>query len=74
MGFEILSRISEIETIAAGSAIREIARLRRIYGPVDGGSAKASHKSALRTRVIPLRSRSAKYTLLCPTPTRSGKG
>jgi hypothetical protein len=33
MGFEVLGRISEIETIAAGSAIREVARLRRTYGP-----------------------------------------
>jgi hypothetical protein len=29
---EILSEISEIETFASGSGIREIARLRRIYG------------------------------------------
>jgi hypothetical protein len=33
MRFEILGEISQIETFAAGSAIREIARLRRIYGP-----------------------------------------
>jgi hypothetical protein len=32
MRFEILSEISEIETFAAGSSIREIARLRRVYG------------------------------------------
>ena len=32
MRFEILSEISEIETFATGSGIREIARLRRIYG------------------------------------------
>ncbi len=32
MPFEILSEISEVETFAAGSGIREIARLRRIYG------------------------------------------
>jgi hypothetical protein len=31
--FEILSEISEIETIAVGNAIRDIARLRRKYGP-----------------------------------------
>jgi hypothetical protein len=30
--FEILGEISQIETIATGSGIREIARLRRIYG------------------------------------------
>jgi hypothetical protein len=32
MRFEILGEISEIETFATGSSIREIARLRRIYG------------------------------------------
>jgi hypothetical protein len=32
MRFEILSEISSIETFAAGSAIRELARLRRLYG------------------------------------------
>ena len=32
MIFEILGRISEVETFASGSGIREIARLRRVYG------------------------------------------
>ncbi len=32
MQFEILGEISEVETLATGSGIREIARLRRIYG------------------------------------------
>jgi hypothetical protein len=32
MKFEILGEISEVETFAAGSGIREIARLRRAYG------------------------------------------
>jgi hypothetical protein len=32
MRFDILGEISEVETIAAGSGIREIARLRRTYG------------------------------------------
>lgn len=32
MHFKILGEISHIETFAAGSAIREIARLRRVYG------------------------------------------
>jgi hypothetical protein len=32
MQFEILGEISEVETFAAGSAIREVARLRRVYG------------------------------------------
>jgi hypothetical protein len=32
MRFEILGDISDRETFASGSGIREIARLRRIYG------------------------------------------
>jgi hypothetical protein len=32
MHFEILREIAEAETFATGSGIREIARLRRIYG------------------------------------------
>jgi hypothetical protein len=32
MQFEILGEISAVETFAAGSAIREVARLRRVYG------------------------------------------
>lgn len=32
MGFEIVGEISDIETIAVGSRITEVARLRRAYG------------------------------------------
>jgi hypothetical protein len=32
MDFEILGDLSAVETIAAGSGIRDIARLRRLYG------------------------------------------
>jgi len=32
MHFEILGAISQVETFAIGSGIREIARLRRLYG------------------------------------------
>jgi hypothetical protein len=32
MRFEILGEIAEIETFAAGSGIREIGRLRKLYG------------------------------------------
>lgn len=32
MNFEIISEIRDIETIAVGSRIRDIARLRRMYG------------------------------------------
>jgi hypothetical protein len=32
MNFEIIGDITEIETIAVGSRIRDVARLRRMYG------------------------------------------
>lgn len=32
MHFEILGAISQVETFAIGSGIREIARLRKLYG------------------------------------------
>jgi hypothetical protein len=32
MNFEIISEIRDVETIAVGKAIRDIARLRRVYG------------------------------------------
>jgi len=31
--FRILGEITDVETIATGSGIRELARLRRRYGP-----------------------------------------
>ncbi|MDP9315978.1 MAG: hypothetical protein M3R24_34840 [Chloroflexota bacterium] len=33
MQFEIIGDITNIETFAVGNAIREIDRLRRVYGP-----------------------------------------
>lgn len=32
MNFEIVGEIAQIETIAAGKAIRDLPRLRRLYG------------------------------------------
>lgn len=32
MGLEIIGAITDIETIAVGQAIRELARLRKVYG------------------------------------------
>jgi hypothetical protein len=32
MGFQILGDITQVETFAVGSSIREIARLRKLYG------------------------------------------
>ena len=33
MEFEVISEFSDVETFAIGGSIREVARLRRIYGP-----------------------------------------
>jgi len=41
MPFEILGEISDMETIATASGIREIARLRRTYG---GGRCEAQRR------------------------------
>lgn len=32
MDFEIIGRIEEVEIIAVGSSIRDVVRLRRVYG------------------------------------------
>ncbi len=32
MSFEIIGRITDVETIAVGAAIREVERLRKAYG------------------------------------------
>ncbi|HJQ33069.1 MAG TPA: hypothetical protein VJ866_12855 [Pyrinomonadaceae bacterium] len=32
MNFEIIGDITDVETIAAGSSIRDVARLRKMYG------------------------------------------
>ncbi len=40
MPFEILGEISQAETFAVGSGIREIARLRRVYGRGRWGKRK----------------------------------
>lgn len=33
MSFVIVGKISDVETIAKGSGIRELKRLRKVYGP-----------------------------------------
>ena len=33
MEFEIIGEIADIETFAVGNSIRELPRLRRVYGP-----------------------------------------
>ena len=33
MGFEVIGKITGVEIIAVGTSIRDLGRLRRIYGP-----------------------------------------
>ncbi len=33
MNFEVIGEIQEIETIAVGKSIRDLARLKKVYGP-----------------------------------------
>jgi hypothetical protein len=46
VNFEIIGDISEIETIALGRAIRELPRLRRVYG--DGRWRKLKGTALIR--------------------------
>ena len=46
--FEIVSEISEVETIASDSSIRELARLRKLYG--EGRWRKLNGTAMIRLR------------------------
>jgi hypothetical protein len=46
MYFEILGELRHVETIATGSGIRELARLRRLYG--RGNWRKRSGEASIR--------------------------
>lgn len=47
MYFEIIGSIQNVETIAVGKQIREIQRLRKQFGLVDGVNLKVLHISNL---------------------------
>ena len=49
MRFEIIGPIGAIETIAQGSGIREIARLRKLYGPARWRKRKGLAQVQLQT-------------------------
>jgi hypothetical protein len=53
MHFEIVGEISDIETIAVGNRIRELSRLRRVYG--KGRWRKLKGVALIRLRAGPLR-------------------
>jgi hypothetical protein len=47
--FEVISEITEIETIAVGTAIHDLARLRKQYGPGRWRKVKGIAMIRLRT-------------------------
>jgi hypothetical protein len=46
MDFDIVSEITGVETIAVGTKIRDIKRLRKQYGKGRAGNSRASQESA----------------------------
>jgi hypothetical protein len=57
MNFDIVDDIAEVETIATGSGIRELDRLRKMYGHGNWRKMKGTARVALpsgRTRVAEL--------------------
>ena len=54
MGFKILGRISNIETVAVGAGIRDLKRIRRAYGPGRWRKRKGTASVELETGVIRL--------------------
>jgi hypothetical protein len=54
MNFEIISEITDIEAIAVGNKIRDIARLRRMYGKGRWRKLKGVAKVRLRSGRIRL--------------------
>jgi hypothetical protein len=54
MNFEVISEIADIETIAVGSRIRDVARLRRRYGKGRWRKLKGVAKVRLRSGRIRL--------------------
>ena len=54
MNFEILGEISDVETIARGSGIRDLARLRRLYGHANWRKLKGVARVRLVTGRIRL--------------------
>lgn len=54
MNFEIISEISDVETIAVGSKIRDVLRLRRTYGKGRWRKLKGVAKVRLRSGRIRL--------------------
>ena len=54
MYFRILGRVTDVETIATGAAIREITRLRRRYGSARWRKRKGVARVELEDRTVRL--------------------
>ena len=54
MDFEILDRLRDVETIAAGRAIRELRRLQRVYGTGRWRKRKGTSRVRLQDGTIRL--------------------
>ena len=54
MYFRVLGGVSDVKTIAIGAAIREIARLRRRYGPARWRKRKGGAKVELEDGTVRL--------------------
>ena len=48
MYFEVIGEITEVETIAVGGSIREVARLRKQFGPGPAEAEGRCHSPAAR--------------------------
>jgi hypothetical protein len=70
MGFGILGDISDIETIATGKGIREIERLRRVYG--RGRWRKRKGMARIRLDVAGVQSLAANGREMVPTEADRG--
>jgi hypothetical protein len=63
MDFEVIGEITDVETFATGTSIRELPRLRRVYGPGRWRKRKAWPASGFPTA----RNAAPRYTGMRPT-------
>ena len=71
MYFEIIGEITDIEIIAKGRGIRELARLRKKYGPAIGVNSKVELPSEWRTAAfIARKSIGTKHTVSAESDSR----
>ena len=54
MNFEIIGEIWQVETIAVGKSIRDLARLKKVYGPGRWRKRKGISRVRLQSGRVPL--------------------